>query len=563
MKENVWVLKPTSEKARDLSDALGLPLPVARILDNRGIHEVEEARFFLEGTLEDLHDPFLMKDMGRAVERIRKAVAEGERILIFGDYDVDGILSVVSLSRALESLGGRVEFFIPDRLREGYGLKEKYIGPILERKVSLVISVDCGVKATAFVQEARKRGLDVIITDHHQPGPSLPPALAILNPALPGERYPFRQLAGIGVVFKLIQALYTVAGKGDLIPHYLKLVSIGTVADVVELKDENRIFVKYGLRALEDARNPGLRSLMENCGVRGRRVTVGDVGFRIAPRINAAGRMGLTDLAVRLFFSPSSQEAAAIAGELDRLNSRRQRIEEKVFEEAQKRIRKRRLDEKYRILVLGCQEWHRGVIGIVASKIKDVFYRPTILFSYEEDRALGSGRSVRGFSLIDCLEEHRDLLLSYGGHTMAVGCELDRGDMETFRNRLNVFARQALPEDMLQRRISIDSRIEFDEIEPLLLDHLVRIAPFGLGNPRPLFLTEDVEVASRPRGMGRNHGKFLVKKNGKAFEALAWGRGDRVEHLRPGDRIDIVYSLHTSVFQGEETLALSVEDLDS
>jgi single-stranded-DNA-specific exonuclease len=561
MSDTLWILKDASEKASNLSFELDIPVEAAQILVNRGIDRKDEAARFLYGTLRDLYDPFLMGGMREAVARIKKAISRKEKILIFGDYDVDGILSVVSLSKALQTLGGDVDFFIPDRLKEGYGLKEKYIDIVIQRHANLVISVDCGIKAIAFVEKAKHEGIDVIITDHHQPGPYQPEALAILNPALPGSKYPYKRLAGIGVVFKLIQALFDVESKWSQLPHYLKLVSIGTVADVVELKDENRIFVRYGLKALEGVANIGLRSLMETCGISGRRVSVGDVGFRIGPRINAAGRMGITDLAVRLFFSESPQEAEEIVRRLDRLNSKRQKIEEKVFIQARNLIKKRGLDQRYKLLLLGCEEWHRGVIGIVASKIKELFYRPVILFAYEDGKAYGSGRSIKEFSLIDCLDKNKELFLNYGGHTMAVGCEMARETMETLKKEINAFVASRITEDHLKRKLYIDAKIDFGDIDFSLLEILASLSPFGLGNPKPLFLTEEAAVVAQPKKIQGKHSKFLVKNNGRTFEALGWGRGEWADQIFAGDRIDLVYTLQVSEYLGEEKLNLSLEDI--
>jgi single-stranded-DNA-specific exonuclease len=561
MNETVWILNPVSEKARNLSTTMDIPLDAAQILVNRGIDQTEQIHQFLYGTMSDLHNPFLMNGMREAVQRIQKAISQQENILIFGDYDVDGILSVVTLSKALASLGGKVDFFIPERLKEGYGLKEKYIDLAEQRNAGVVISVDCGVKAVSFVEKAREKGIDVIITDHHQPGASLPRAVAILNPAIPNSGYPFKKLAGVGVVFKLIQALFNGDPKSSQLPHYLKLVSIGTVADLAELKNENRIFVKFGLKGLEDVKNIGLKKLMDSCGIKQRSVSVGDVGFRIGPRINAAGRMGMTDLAVRLFFTDSSHEVEDITRELERLNSQRQRVEEKVFNQAKSLVEQRTLDNRYKLLILGCEEWHRGVIGIVASKIKDIFYRPVILFAYENGKAFGSGRSIRDFSLIDCLDENKDLFHNYGGHTMAVGCELAQREMANFKNQINTYVYSRITEEQLKRKIRIDARIDFEDINRAILDFLSLLSPFGLGNPKPVFLTEKAEIIAPPKKIQGRHSKFLVQKNGKIFESIGWRKGGWADKLWAGDRVDLVYSLMTSEYLGEEKVTLSLEDI--
>jgi single-stranded-DNA-specific exonuclease len=561
MRESIWVLQPENENAKTLATELGIPLEIAQILINRDISNAQDVHHFLYGTLDNLNNPFLMKGMREAVRRIKKAISARERIFIFGDYDVDGILSVVALTKALQSLGAEVEYFIPDRLKQGYGMKGKYIDNVLQRNASLVISVDCGIKAVDFVSRAREHDVDVIITDHHQPGPTLPEALAVLNPVLGSSGYPDRTLAGIGVVFKLIQALLETDGKSAQIPHYLKLVSIGTIADVATLKGENRLFVKFGLEQLEKVNNIGLRSLMEMCGLLGKRITAGDVGFRIGPRINAAGRLGLTDLAIQLFFSESVSESEELVGHLDRLNAERQKIEGKIFEQSMSLIREKRLHEKYKLLILGCEEWHRGVIGIVASKLKDTFHQPIILFSYRNDKASGSGRSIPGFPLIDCLDETNRFLLTYGGHVLAVGCELFRDKMGAFREAANAYADTKLRPDDLKKKIYIDAKLDFNNIGVRFLDNMHLLSPFGVGNPKPIFLTEMAEVVAQPKTLQGKHSKFLLRQNGKMFEALGWGRSDWAKQAQRGDLVDLVYSFQFSHYLGEERLNLSLEDI--
>jgi single-stranded-DNA-specific exonuclease len=561
MRESIWVLHAENEHAKTLAFELGIPLEIAQILINRNISEIQDVQKFLFGTLENLHDPFMMNGMREATDRIKKAISAGERILIFGDYDVDGILSVVVLKKALQSLGAEVEYFIPDRLKQGYGLKEKYIDCVLERGSSLVISVDCGIKAVGFVSRAKQHGVDVIITDHHQPGPSLPAAIAVLNPVLESSGYPDGTLAGIGVVFKLIQALLESEGKISLLPHYLKLVSIGTVADVAALKGENRLFVKFGLEQLDDVNNIGLKSLIEVCGLLGRRITVGDVGFKIGPRINAAGRLGLTDLAVKLFFSETVHESEEAVRQLDKLNAERQKIEGKIFQQSMRWIEEKRLHEKYKLLILGCEEWHRGVIGIVASKLKDFFHQPIILFSYRDRKASGSGRSIREFPLIDCLDENNQFLLTYGGHVLAVGCELMRDRMDAFKRAANTFVDSKLTKDDLKKKIHIDTKLNFNNIGVRFLDNMKMLSPFGVGNPKPIFLTEMAEIVAQPKTINGKHSKFLLKQNGKMFEALGWGRGDWADLEYRGDLVDLVYSLQISHYMGDERLNLSLEDI--
>lgn len=561
MDKTVWHLFPPREEAKSISAELGIPLEIAQVLVNRDVTEPEAAQEFLFGTLDSLHDPFLMKDMREAVERIKQGIYKREKILIFGDYDVDGILSVVILHRALESLGAEVDYFIPERLTEGYGIKEEYIKIVLERKAGLVISVDCGIKALPFAKRAREEGIDVIITDHHIPGDSLPETSAILNPVLQNSGYPDKNLAGVGVVFKLIQALFATEEKSLSLPWYLKLVSIGTVADVGQLRGENRLLVKFGLKALEDVSDPGLSSLMEICRLKGRSVSAGDIGFRIGPRINAAGRMGKTDLAVKLFFTNSLPESLELVSHLDELNSMRRRKQEKIYKQALERIKKSSFDDRYRFLILGCEEWHRGVLGIVASKLKDFFHRPVLLFSYENGKAYGSGRTISEFPLIDCLHECKDWLLNYGGHSMAVGCVLERENMTFFRKAVNDFAQSRITDDHLRRKISIDSKIDFADITSSFIEKYSLLSPFGAGNPTPVFLTERAEVLGEPKEIKGRHTKLVVNQKGRIFEALGWNRNDWAQSFRRGDIIDLVYSFQFSEYMGEKRLNLSLEDI--
>lgn len=561
MREAIWILRPQDENARNLARELAIPVEIAQVLINRNIKTPKDAQQFLHGRLDELHNPFLMNGMSKATDRIRRAISRREQILIFGDYDVDGVLSVVILTKALQSLGAHVDYFIPNRIEQGYGIKEQYIDIVLDRGSSLVISVDCGIKAVDFVRRANKHRVDVIITDHHRPGLSLPDACAILNPVLDSSGYPDENLAGIGVVFKLIQALLEEKGRAAQLPHYLKLVSIGTIADVAALKGENRVFVKFGLEQLEDVSNIGLKCLMEACGLAGKRVSAGDVGFRIGPRINAAGRLGITDLAVQLFFLDNLDECQGVVRQLDQLNSERQKIEERIFQQSFGKIKERGLHEKYKLLVLGCEEWHRGVIGIVASKLKETFQQPVILFSYQDGKAVGSGRSIKEFPLIDCLDDSRRYLKTYGGHVLAVGCELMRDQMDAFKKSVNGFAESRLNEDDLKKKIFIDTKLNFNTVGVRFLEKLHALSPFGVGNPKPIFLTEMAEVIAAPQKLNDKHSKFILRQSGRVFEALGWGRGEWAEKTQRGDLIDLVYSFQHSHFLGEERLNLSLEDV--
>jgi single-stranded-DNA-specific exonuclease len=561
MNTAAWVVSPPRPEAEALAEALDIPPSIARVLVNRKILTPDDARAFLHGGLDGLHDPYLMKGMDRAVERIGAAIDRGENILIFGDYDVDGVLSTVMLKKALTTLGAKAEYFIPERLTDGYGIKAEHVRIPVERGASLVISVDCGIKAVEFAAGAREKGVDVIVTDHHRPGDVLPDAVAVLDPVLADSGYPDRGLAGVGVTFKLIQALLQKAGKDTGLPHYMKLVSIGTVADVAELKGENRLFVKHGLRGLRSVSNVGLRSLIEACGLGHRKISEGDLGFRIGPRINAAGRMGMTDLAVRLFFSEDSAETSALVQKLDELNAQRQKTEERIFNEACERVERRGLDRKYKCLVLGSPDWHRGVIGIVASKLKDRFHRPVVLFTYDNGKAHGSGRSIPEVPLIDLLEDCRDHFLSYGGHKLAVGCTLPTEGLAAFKATLNPLAEALISEDALTRKIKIDGPLGFAEVDDRFLESFSLLEPFGVGNPKPLFVAEDVEVVGEPQVLQGKHLKFLARQGGRVLEALGWDKADWRHVLRRGGRVSLAFALFRSEYLGETRTSLSIEDL--
>jgi len=561
MNPAVWVVHPPRAEADALAEALGIPAALARVLVNRKILTEEAARAFLYGEIDKLHDPYLMKGMDKAVARIGEAIARGEKILIFGDYDVDGVLSTVMLKKALTTLGAKVEYFIPERLTDGYGIKDEHVRIPVERGASLVISVDCGIKSVEFAARAREQGVDVIITDHHRPGDTIPDVVAVLNPVLADSGYPDTGLAGVGVVFKLVQALLKKAGKDAGLPHYMKLVSIGTVADVAELKGENRLFVKHGLKGLRNVSNQGLRSLIEACGLGRRKISEGDLGFRLGPRINAAGRMGMTDIAVQLFFSEDPAESLALVQKLDELNAQRQKTEEKIFNEARDRIEERGLDKKYKCLVLGSPDWHRGVIGIVASKLKDRFNRPVVLFHYENGKAHGSGRSISEVPLIDLLEDCKQHFLSYGGHRLAVGCTLPTASMAAFKATLNPLAEARISEDSLKKKIKIDGPLELAAIDERFMAVFALLVPFGVGNPKPLFMADNVEVISDPQILQGKHLKFLARQNGRVLEALCWDKSDWRHIVRRGSRVSLAFSIMTSEYLGEQKVNLSIEDL--
>jgi single-stranded-DNA-specific exonuclease len=561
MPDKTWIVAPPRPEAETLARETGLPLPLAQVLGNRGVSDPDEVRRFLHGTTSDLRDPFLLSGMSEAVGRINRAIESGEKILVFGDYDVDGVLSVVMLLKALGDLGGKAEYFIPARLKDGYGLKGDHADVVRDRGAGLVISVDCGIRAQDFALRARDLGVDVIITDHHLPGSQLPPATAILNPVLPDSGYPEKNLAGVGVVFKLLQGLLAGRSRESGLEHYLKLVALGTVADIAELRGENRIFVRQGLDGLARPANAGLKSLIEVCGLKGRPVSEGDVAFRLGPRLNAAGRMESADQAVRLFQTESADEARAIARHLDELNGLRQKTEEIVNQQALDKIRDRGLDRDYKILVLGSEGWHRGIVGIVASRLKEAFHRPVILFSYQDGLAFGSGRSIREFSLIECLEACRGYFLNYGGHRLAVGCSLPREKMKDFRAAVNAHAESRLSEDDLRPKLRIDAPLDPAGIDERFLGFYSQFHPFGVGNPTPLFIAEGVRAVGPARKLQDRHVKFVLDCGRRSIDAIGWDRAHWAGSVSPGDRLSLVYSLQFSTYLGKTRPYLCLEDI--
>jgi single-stranded-DNA-specific exonuclease len=568
MKTLLWNHLPCNdEEAKALGAALNLHPAVARLLCMRGLGDVEVARRFLHPTMEHLHDPFLLADMGKAVERIERALAAKERIAIHGDYDVDGITSTVILRRALEMLGGEVVHFIPERLRDGYGLQPAAIDRLHGEGVHLVISVDCGIRGTEAALRARELGLDLIITDHHEPDSSVPPALAVINPKRHDCAYPDKNLAGVGVALKLVQALCQRADKGKWLPAFVKIAAIGTLADVVPLVGENRVIAKLGLESLSKGRHTvGLRSLLEASGLTGKTIDSYHVGFILAPRVNAAGRMSTPDIATRLLLATdemAGEEARGLAQQLNEENLKRQTEEAELVSQAKKAIETDPAIGAHNVLVVGGEGWHRGVIGIAASKLVDTYHKPAIVLSVDGDLAHGSCRSIPAFDMLDALERCADLFLRFGGHKQAAGLTMDAARVPEFRARINAHANQVLEPDQLRPRLRIDGNLNLKNITPDLVDGLNLMAPFGLANPRPIFHAMPVEVVG-PRPLKDRHLKMTFRQDGRSFRAIAWRAAERAAFLtehRAG--VNLAFSLDQNEFQGETYLELTVADFKS
>ncbi|MGA2715279.1 MAG: single-stranded-DNA-specific exonuclease RecJ [Bryobacteraceae bacterium] len=554
-----WIFAPetgdnTGDSAR-LARELGIPPAAAQILVRRGFHDAASAERFLNPRIEDLHDPFLLRDMDRAVERIRVAIARGESIEIHGDYDVDGVTSTVILKKALEMAGAESGWHIPHRLHDGYGMQPAAVEEAVQRGTRLIISVDNGIRARAAIVRANELGVDVIVTDHHLPEAELPPALAVINPKRLDCAYPNPNLCGAGVAFKLAHAILARAGWPEarlyrVVESFLKLVAIATVADIVPLTGENRVIVKHGLEGLRDVRNPGLRALLNAAGFADRVPDAGEVGFRIAPAINASGRMDSAGQAVRMFLTSNADEAEQIARELFALNQERQTAERTIVKEIFERCVAAPVTDSDAALVLWGEGWHRGVVGIVASRVVERFHRPAIVLGVENGVAQGSGRSIEAFHLLDALESMRDLFTKFGGHAHAAGLTLPESSLNAFRERLRAWAADRLTAEDMRPMVDIDAVIELPEINDALWQALEKIAPFGMGNRRPLFAARGVQLAGPPQVWKEKHIRLAARQGGRTVMMKGWGLSDLAEELREVREVDIAFEIERDWFGG-------------
>jgi single-stranded-DNA-specific exonuclease len=556
-----WTLHARRDRdaARELARSLGAPLAAAEALVNRGIATPESAHRFLEPSLDDLLDPHQLRGLDAAVARLQGALESGERILVHGDYDVDGITSTFLLHSVLSGLGARCEYRIPHRTRDGYGLSLEAIDEAHRRGCTLVVTVDCGITAVDAVRHARSHGIDTVVTDHHEPAAVLPEAAALVNPRLADCPYPFKSLAGVGVTFKLVEAL--LRGRGGLprASEYLDVVALGTIADVVPLVGENRVLARLGLERLNRADRLGLKALVDVAGLSGKRITSGQVAFVLAPRINAAGRMGNPEQGVRLLLSRDIHEARDIAASLEDDNQRRRQFDENALTEAAARVESELNWPDCAAIVLWSEHWHPGVIGIVASRLVERFQRPALLVSLDGDRGRGSGRSLPGLDLNRLLSDCGDLLEAFGGHAFAAGLTVKRERLPELRQRFESLVRERLaPEDCVPR-LTLDGELHFSECTFELVEWLERMSPHGLDNPEPLFCTRDVTVESAAAVGGGKHLKLaLVDGTGRA-EAIGFGLGDLAPSLARARRCDVAYSPTRNEWMGETRLQLKVK----
>ncbi len=552
------------EEVREFSERLNFPLPLAEVMLNRGVKNIDQARAYLKPQWSDLEDPFLLQGVEEASERISSALRVGERMMIFGDYDVDGLTATALLSYVLKGLGGEVTTYIPNRLIEGYGLSLEGIQAAKDRGVSLLITVDCGITASPEVKMARELGIDVIVTDHHYPQEEFPPALVVIDPKAGEEPYRGGELAGVGVAFKLAQGIYRKLGEDDQpLQEHLDLVALGTVADMVPLTLENRILAKRGLKSLAHTEKQGLVGLMDISGLSNKgRITTYDVGFILGPRINAAGRLGDAQRALRLLTVQDEVEVERMTQVLEEENDRRKRIEEETLKLARDLIKEEYDLSQTRGLVLASKEWHPGVLGIVASKLVEEFGRPTVLLAWDEDQWKGSARSILGFHLFEVLKKCENELLSFGGHRYAGGLSLREENLLRFKERFLELANGLLsPEDLIPL-LKIDSEVNLAEVDGRWVKLLRYMEPFGPENPQPLFLSRNLEVVGYPRVVGKNHLKFKVRSGQKVFEVLAFRQGEYLRSLETGRRdLSIVFSLLEDVWNGRSKIQLRARDI--
>jgi single-stranded-DNA-specific exonuclease len=562
----IWEAVPCDEaRSAGLVAALGVTPIVARLLVARGLGDLDAARRFLSPSLSDLHDPFQLTDMTPAVERILAAIARGERIAVHGDYDVDGVTSTVILRRALELLGADVVHFIPERLRDGYGLQPPALDRLRAEGVRLVISVDCGVRADAAARHAREIGLDLIITDHHEPDAELPPALAVINPKRHDCAYPDKHLAGVGVALKVVQALCARQGRTAWIPGFVKVAAIGTLADVVPLVGENRVIAKLGLEMLSAGPHKvGLRALLEVCGLAGKAIDSYHIGFVLGPRVNAAGRMSTPDIAARLLLASDetmADEARALAAQLDAENIRRQKEEAAIVAEARRLVETDLSIGSRTVIVVGGEGWHRGVIGIVASKLVDAFHRPAIVLSIDGGVAHGSCRSIPSFDMLTALESCAPIMRTFGGHRQAAGLTVDADRVGELRAKVNDHADAFIQPDDLRPRLWIDAPLGFGAISPQVVSELGTLAPFGAGNPRPMFRAARVEVIDGPRVLKDRHLKMALRQGGRVMRGVAWRAAEREAFVNTHRAaIDVAFSVEQDSWNGETYVQLSLAD---
>jgi single-stranded-DNA-specific exonuclease len=544
-----------------LAADLRLPETVCRLLVRRGHRESESAKRYLRPRLDQLHEPGRLLSLDDAVARLARAVRERETVFVHGDYDVDGICSTTLLTRALRGFGGVVVPFIPRRIEDGYDLTKAGVDAAIAAGARVVVTCDCGTSALGPIAELCARGVDVIVSDHHLPGGPVPSCVAVLNPKRPGDEYPDKDLAAVGVAFKLALALARELGANENpVLHMLDLVALATIADIAPLRGENRVFARYGLKVLEETRNPGLRALIRASGLEGKPLTAGRVGFILAPRLNAVGRLGHALRGVELLLTESEAEANRIARELEELNRRRQELDRRTLDEAREMVDRLNL-ELTRGIVLAREGWHPGVIGIVASRIVEETARPAVLIALDGGQGKGSGRSIPAFDLHGGLSACRDLLVRFGGHRAAAGITIDEGNVATFARRFNEVATERLTPDDLVPELRVDLEVPIGEANEGLETLLRHFEPFGVGNAAPVLVSRGVRLAAPPRTVGGDHLKLSLATATGALEAIGWGMASRCTELDPALPVDVAYRLERDEWNGASRLQAKLADV--
>ena len=554
-----WQIYETdSQKVQELIDKYNLNLLLATILVNRNILETENLDKFLKPTRNDFHDPFLMPDMKIAVERILKAIEKKKKIIIYGDYDADGITSITVLKSFFKDIGVEVSSYIPNRLEEGYGLNKPAVKKIVDDKYDLMITVDCGISAIEEIDYANSLGIETIVTDHHEVGEKLPNALAIVDAKRKDNMYPCRDLAGVGVVFKLIQALSIKLNlKEESYLKYLDIVCIGTISDIVPLVDENRVIAKLGLMLVNQTKNLGLKSLLMSSGYK--KIDSTTISFGVAPRINACGRMGHAEEALKLFLSNNINEVQELTKKLNDYNVKRQDIEKRIYEEAVKQIEEKNLSKNNTIIVAG-ENWHHGVIGIVASKITEMYFKPSILLCNEEDESKGSGRSIPGFDLHDALMKCLDHIEKFGGHSMAIGITIKKSELEQFRQSLENVAKEEHTEEIVPI-VQIDAKISLSDINKEMVESLNQLEPFGEGNKMPIFVIKNLKIDSIRALTEGKHLKLTLREGNNMVNAIGFNMGSLAEEYKIGDKIDVAGMLEINSFNGVDSVQINLKDI--
>lgn len=559
-----WTVKPKPEQESidRLAQALGVDELIAQLLIQRGITNFDEAKAFFRPELSYLHDPFLMKDMQKAVERIEKAITNGENILVYGDYDVDGTTSVALMSSYLLESYPNVATYIPDRYLEGYGISFQGIDFAADNDVSLMIALDCGIKAIDQIKYAKEKGIDVIICDHHRPGPELPDAVAVLDPKQADCEYPYKELCGCGVGFKLIQALASKRGKtiDDLI-FYLDLVATAIAADIVPITGENRVLAYYGLMVINENPRIGIKALIDQ--TKKKELTITDVVFIIAPRINAAGRMKHGQHAVNLLTETNFAQAQLFASEIELFNTERRSLDQEITQEALVQIQENQEEDKFTSVVYN-ENWHKGVIGIVASRLTETYYRPTLVFTKSGNKLAASARSVKGFDIYNALEGCSDCLEQFGGHMYAAGLTLLEEQYEAFKKQFEKVVSETIDPKLLQPEIAVDAKISMHQVTPKLMRILKQFAPFGPGNMTPIFMAEGLKDTGYARGVGEGekHLKVsLYQLGSNPIGGIGFNLGDKLDVVKGIKPFDAVFSLDENEWNGTVSLQLKLRDI--